>query len=563
MEIFVKFLATALILALLQTPVASGSIEGTVLDPDGRAVTNAEVYAVAVPRVGLAAAVKSIPDGDGRFVIRGLAPGTYRLQVTAPGYATQEYGAWTSGRGGSEQGSVITVAAGKASGGISIRLIGNAVISGRITGINGEPLLGIEVNALRNVYDATGVSLLPERSSTRTNDRGEYRMAGLTPGRYYIHAATPRLAYVPAAGPPGGLTGSDRFSADSAPADRSPGRYRAAFFPGVVGRDKAAIVEVQAGSERRNTDFSLPRSALYQVRGRVSNPLGIPIGTSGSFTVVAVTTDAVTLPDMSTIPLSASGEFTLSNIAAGDYWISASFPTVPPNREFGRGYARATIVDGDIDGVEITLLRTATIAGSVQVEGGSPASGVDVSAAKIDMRINFSPGVTGPSFKMADIGNDGTFEFAGLVLTEHRVLVSGPPGFYVKSATFGSFDALTQAIQVNAYPTPRLTIVLARGSEVSGTVTDSNGMPAAGQQVVLIPSRTPARVDLYKTIVADDQGRFTISGVAPGDYQAFAWKTIEPYRYFDSEYVAAFESQSTKLHLESSAPATIAVKRIP
>jgi hypothetical protein len=247
-------LLLSLWLAFVQAPSAPGSIEGVVLGPESRPVKGASVYAIMPPRS--LSVSSAVTNDDGGFTLSNLVPGSYRVVVAAPGYAQQEHGSPTSGQAGATQGTAITVEAGRATRGISMRLTGNAIISGRIANARGEPLVGVEVSALIRVYDASGMSQLPDRPAVKTNDRGEYRIAGLTPGRYYVHASTPMLAYV--AGP-GGLVGSDRFAADTAPLDRSPGRYSSAFYPGVAERDKASRLDVQGSSELKNVDFNLSR----------------------------------------------------------------------------------------------------------------------------------------------------------------------------------------------------------------------------------------------------------------------------------------------------------------
>lgn len=65
----------------------SGSISGTVFDPDGALVANVKVTmaqdGVTSPRVALS-------DGDGNFIFTDVAPGAFRLSLTAPGFATLE-----------------------------------------------------------------------------------------------------------------------------------------------------------------------------------------------------------------------------------------------------------------------------------------------------------------------------------------------------------------------------------------------------------------------------------------------------------------------------------------
>jgi hypothetical protein len=269
---------------------------------------------------------------------------------------------------------------------------------------------------------------------------------------------------------------------------------------------------------------------------------------------------------MSPIVLGSNGEFTLSNIVPGDYWVAVSVQSGGPAnaRDGGRGYARARIIDADVDGVEITLLRNTTLSGAIQVEDSGAARDIEVRKTEIGLRMNFAAGLSGPLLGVADIQADGTFSFSDLVIMEYELSVGAlPSGFYVKSARFGDTDAMTQPLQLNVYPTPRLNIVLARGVEVTGSVADAEGKPVSGQQVVFVPYRTSDRVDLYKSAVTDAAGNFNVSGVAPGDYQVFAWKTLQAFRYFDPEFVRSFAAQATPLAVESTTPGPVRVKLIP
>ena len=63
---------------------APGSVQGTVVDPKGQAVSGA---AVAVANEGKNEVRKGITNGEGRFSVTGLADGSYTVEVSAPGFA--------------------------------------------------------------------------------------------------------------------------------------------------------------------------------------------------------------------------------------------------------------------------------------------------------------------------------------------------------------------------------------------------------------------------------------------------------------------------------------------
>jgi len=67
------------------------------------------------------------------------------------------------------------------------RLIPSAVIAGKIMDEDGQPLSGTMVSAMREVY-TEGKRKLQSQSMTGTDDLGEFRLFGLSPGRYILSA---------------------------------------------------------------------------------------------------------------------------------------------------------------------------------------------------------------------------------------------------------------------------------------------------------------------------------------------------------------------------------------
>ena len=176
----------ALLLQAPAIPVAPGpqaAIEGLVVNAGNQPVSGAEVRAFWSPPPAVFTpdqVPQTITDKDGRFAIRELGAGGYRVQVRAPGYVSQEYG------------MLISLSPGQTLQGITVRLVTDTVISGRITSTSGSPLLKMDVYALRKVYDAFGwATFVPQGVRGETNDRGEYRITGLGPGKYCIRASSP------------------------------------------------------------------------------------------------------------------------------------------------------------------------------------------------------------------------------------------------------------------------------------------------------------------------------------------------------------------------------------
>jgi hypothetical protein len=78
---------------------------------------------------------------------------------------------------------------------------------------------------------------------------------------------------------------------------------------------------------------------------------------------------------------------------------------------------------------------------------------------------------------------------------------------------------------------------------VQGTVMNDQGRPVSGVTVAVVPeiSKRP-QLHLFKAATTDQDGRFVLKGLAPGEYKAFAWDRIESGAYQDPEFLRRYES---------------------
>src|SRR5438094_435244 len=102
--------------------------------------------------------------------------------------------------------------------------------------------------------------LFSKERRAQTNDRGEYRLFWITPGRYYLSAASTNRPVPGVPFNPGGFTN----------------KYPRTFYPSSSDVASAVPIEVQPAVELSGLDFRLNEQPTYRVRGRVVDP------TSGS-----------------------------------------------------------------------------------------------------------------------------------------------------------------------------------------------------------------------------------------------------------------------------------------
>src|SRR5689334_546105 len=114
-----------------------------------------------------------------------------------------------------------------------------ASVSGRVLGANGEPLVAMQVELMTVTYDATGRRNIFALTQVDTDDRGEYRLFSVEPGRYYIAARWSAIAMARQE------VNSELRTVDAA--DSNGRRYAPAYYPSSNDLAHASLIEVKAG----------------------------------------------------------------------------------------------------------------------------------------------------------------------------------------------------------------------------------------------------------------------------------------------------------------------------
>jgi hypothetical protein len=89
-----------------------------------------------------------------------------------------------------------------------------------------------------------------------------------------------------------------------------------------------------------------------------------------------------------------------------------------------------------------------------------------------------------------------------------------------------------------------------------------NGEPAGAVIVVLVPRRRDRR-ELYRATRTDDEGRFSIRGIAPGGYQLFAWAEPPEGAWMDPEFLKPFETAAVPIDIKEKSRETVQLKLLP
>src|SRR5581483_10102401 len=125
----------------------------------------------------------------------------------------------------------------------------------------------------------------------------------------------------------------------------------------------------------------------------------------------------------------------------------------------------------------------------------------------------------GPQSSATDtaIDSTGAFRMQGAMAGLYRVVLEGlPESSYVKRVVRGTTEMADRILDLRG-PGEAISIEAASGAaRVSGVVSDTNG-PVSGALVALFPEG-PRANDLRIMVNAGTDGRYALSGLAPGRY---------------------------------------------
>jgi hypothetical protein len=442
----------------------------------------------------------TVTDAAGQFAIKEIDAGRYVLSAERNGFVRQQYGSRSNRPG------TLTLDRGQRMRDIVIKLMPQAVITGRILDEDNEPVAGVTVQTLRYGYMQGKRQLMPA-SSEQSNDLGEYRVYGLSAGKYYVTAMLRKQS--------------------------SEESYPPVYYPGANDPATAIQVDVAAGGEARGIDMSLHRVHTVRVRGKIPDlPRGtvvrlMPRGSSFSFLGGA---------QMAQIS-SQEGDFEYRGIAPGSYVMLIDLQENGRHRSVRQALE---VGNAGVDGVTIAIPSTASLEGQVRVDGQG-----ETNLGSLTVQLQFREPIP-LGTPAGHVKPDGSFGIEDITPDSYDVSVSGlPGGYYLKSASVSNQDVLESGLTVTSGAAKLDLVVSPSGGQVDGVVADAKQQPAKAATVVLIPEAArQSRLSLFQTAGTDPNGHYSIQGIAPGDYTLYAFEDLPPGAFQDPAFMKPFEKSA-------------------
>ncbi|HET9358211.1 MAG TPA: carboxypeptidase-like regulatory domain-containing protein [Vicinamibacterales bacterium] len=493
----IRLLAAVLLLAGSVSAFAQEqTIRGRVFAADNQASLPRARLTIAVDR---SAGLPAYTDDRGEFSMVVPSAATFTLSVVKAGYVAVQMPLRR------------TELASAGAPELVIALTRSAAVNGRVVDTTGETLVGQRVYADRLDADASTLTGLVKFAAT-TDDRGEYRLGGLPPGRYSVTAT--------GAQDPGAVATFNLQPGDD-----------------LVGIDFTALPPRESAVESSPQPPETPERAT--IRGRVLSTAGRPIARA------AVNITGPMPPRY--FVTDARGGFTFTALAPGDYDVSASrgdFLPTPFGQESAFESARRISVSpgARVDDVTLTLSRGLAVTGTIVDRNGEPVQGVSVQALRLNTsgdrrRAVLAGALVGGNRQTDDRGRyrvlgllPGTYVIAAIA--DAALLGSGTTVSQSLPIYFPGSASITDAVAVTITTTELegidFTLADPPTARVTGVVLDSTGAPLEGTVALAVSRRSGSIIPIARTTAVGPGGTFTFINVAPGDYVVSANRRMLP-----------------------------------
>lgn len=475
--------------------------------------------------------LRTTSDSEGKFSFDKLGEGIYELRGEKNGYLYSSFGARRSGLGDIP----IPLTKGEERKDLQLKLIPQGVISGKVFDQEGDPLDHVSLSLLLRV-PGNSQRRLERAAETQANEKGEFRFAGIAPGKYYLS-----------------LRRNDRWASATVQGSEEEQSFTRVFFPGVESSDQAQTIDVSAGQEINSLLLTMRKSRVFRARGRFT---GEPNASSGS-RLLFVKRHEQTGDDSDTIESQNQSFFFKDNrfearrLSPGTYSLLVMDFTARGPRLAGQ--LDVTVSNANLEQLEVPPVRLATISGNIKVE--EPANAVDSKK----LRLYLAPVEQfGLNLINLDPQQDGSFSSKKVSPVQWRIIVEmGDQNLYLKSIRQGSKELIDQVVNLRDGDALEVEVILsAKVGQIEGNI--ETGAKAAAFGRVLVWKEGTGMPSLF---AVDRAGKFSATCLGPGTYTLYAMEGYDN-SVADPELFKKLSDKSIKIELKEGETKSVSLKQI-
>jgi Carboxypeptidase regulatory-like domain len=510
-------------------------VEGTVIN---------SVTGKPVPRVLVQISGRSVLTGpEGEFSFDGMAAGRIHVVLTKPGYFGLS-GA-TSGAWGTSNNEYDV---GPDTGKILLKLAPEAVISGRVTGQDDEPLEGAGIQVLTFRWIEGRQLLVAARGDVRTDEDGNFRIANLPSGRYHLAVKA----------------GSVTRRVLGAQTPKARETYPAViYYPGTPDLAAAATMDLAPG-QNMEAHFSLALVPAYKLAGKVA-ATGDWKQMTGPVIVDSLD-QALFTADLFD---PASGAFEFRAVPAGTYIVRVGGTDQQSRYRFSTHKITVSNVSTNLSlslqpGINIPVVartefnKPAARGSCSRTQPGGQVEQSDCSdypAARVDLiavdsvRLRFST-------EYGPLKDPSASAIRGVVPGKYMVRAQPSFGGYVQSVRSGSLDLLHEVLTVPEDGTVAPIEVVLRDDPGSLKVIVHAEKPGQPATILVIPD---GALFPSTNLMGNTNTEVYSPPLAPGNYKIFAFDSLDGLDYGNPEVLSKYSSKAASVTVTANGNSSVIV----
>jgi hypothetical protein len=541
-----------------EVPAQSTSTKGSLVrgrviyEDTRRPLRRVQVSAYDPASKGLGRHLMAWTNGRGEFQFKDVPAGKYFVAVEAPGIIRP-------GRLDAKeaQADVTTFTVdGTAQAEVIVRVKRGGAISGKVTYADGDPV----VNASIRVLLKNDGKWIPVYTGGRygdrslTDERGIYRVSGLSPGEYLVGAAEEKM-------------GIELTAQDDPEGGKMLNRalLSTTYYDGAVSLTAATLLRVEAGDENTDINITLAERSIYSVSGLVMlRGDQRPIARARiSLKRKDEELNSNSYSEDMVVNSDEEGRFMFDEAPEGMYVMTvtpareyrsyrearpASEPKTAPVEKFAAKHQELNVA-GDVTSLIVEVSSGGRLSGVLSVDGGKPLPRTifvfleSASRARLEQL-------------SAQIQADGKFTLEGIPPGSYYLRTSVQPDgeYYTKSVMHGRSDVTREPLAVKEgedIGDVRM-VISADVARLSGQVLAADGKsPERGAGILFLPADPAEQKTMSRRMygVTNADGGFRVSG-APGDYVAIVVRQGENAYMLRGDQLASRAAKAQRVTLQ-------------
>ena len=456
-------------------------------------------------------------DNQGDLTV-SAPPGSYRLTLEKAGYFPELYD--------------LNITASSPSTLAQVVLTAKREISGIVRWQDGEVAARSEVRVL----GVRGGKPIPrgDISAVQTNDRGEFVVGNLRPGRYILLVSPPTFL--------GGFDAAGRFAQGGLPR-----LAFGVFYPGVNVPDVRSAIDVRGTLNVQNISIVFEEKPGTVIEGTIVPSATAPMGTQATLTLANQGLYSATTNG----PVGQT--FRIGPVPSGFYVLDASSQGPQP----GRVLIPLTVGGATFRGVAVSIPPPAFLEGRVEIDDPAirPSANLTLQSDKVQGTINGSAGQTG-EFRIARVVAGETY---GMTVDPRSL----PTNAYLARVSQAGQELSASPFQVVGGGEPVQLVLKTDGGTIEGSVKDAGR--AVGQAFVVLVPKDRQLQQNFRMAAANLEGIFKLTAIPPGEYDLFAFDRNEDDEYLDETFLQGYADRAAtaKIAPRSNQMAALTVLRIP